>query len=93
MQRDEELRWIRRFLAHQREDSAPQAPSLLRIPAAHYTSPDHLGRERSRLFRRRPGVVGLSADIPDAVATAPIPPSRLAILSSNALTVGLEIRV
>jgi len=66
MQRDEELRWIRRFLAHQREDSAPQAPSLLRIPAAHYTSPDHLGRERSRLFRRRPGVVGLSADIPDA---------------------------
>ena len=34
-----------------------------------------------------------SADIPEDVATDTIPPSRLAILSSKALTVGFEIRV
>jgi hypothetical protein len=34
-----------------------------------------------------------SADIPDAVATAPMPPSREASRSSNAATVGLPIRL
>ncbi|CAB4912841.1 unannotated protein [freshwater metagenome] len=34
-----------------------------------------------------------SADCPDDVATAPSPPSREAIRSSNAATVGLPIRV
>ena len=33
-----------------------------------------------------------SAAWPDAVATAPMPPSRLAIRSSKAAVVGLEIR-
>ena len=33
-----------------------------------------------------------SADMPEAVATAPIPPSRLAMRSSNAATVGLLMR-
>ena len=33
-----------------------------------------------------------SADMPDAVATAPIPPSRLAMRSSSAATVGLPMR-
>jgi hypothetical protein len=32
-------------------------------------------------------------DCPDDIATAPIPPSRLAIRSSNAATVGLLMRV
>ena len=42
------------------------APELLRIPAAHFTCPDHLVDERSALFRQRAGIAGLSADIPDA---------------------------
>lgn len=65
MRRQDEIGWIRRFLAHQREGSAQLAAEVLRVPAAHYTSADHLAQERQALFRRRPGVVGLSADVPE----------------------------
>jgi phenylpropionate dioxygenase-like ring-hydroxylating dioxygenase large terminal subunit len=41
------------------------APHGLRIPAAHYVSEEHLGRERASLFRSRPVFACFSVDVPD----------------------------
>ena len=64
MRRLDEIAWIRRFLAHEREGSTQLADGVLRVPAGHYTSPEHLDRERSALFRGRAMVAGLGADLP-----------------------------
>ncbi len=64
MRRQDEIAWIRRFLAHEREGSTQLADSLLRVPAAHYTSSEHLACERSALFRGRATVAGLGVDLP-----------------------------
>ena len=64
MRRQDEIAWIRRFLAHEREGSTQLADNLLRVPAAHYTSSEHLACERRALFRGRATVAGLGVDLP-----------------------------
>jgi phenylpropionate dioxygenase-like ring-hydroxylating dioxygenase large terminal subunit len=65
MQREAELAVVRRFLAHLGAGTTQLAPELLRVPAEEYTSPEHLARETRTLFRRRPVVACLSADLPE----------------------------
>ncbi|MFO0688177.1 MAG: aromatic ring-hydroxylating dioxygenase subunit alpha [Myxococcota bacterium] len=65
MERTAELSLIRRMLAHLAAGTTDAAPTPLRIPAAHHASPDHLARERDRLFRGAPVAAALSADLPE----------------------------
>jgi len=64
LERAAEIQWIRRLLVHLRRGTTDMAPAPLRVPASAYTSPERCARERRQLFRRRPIVAGLSADIP-----------------------------
>ncbi len=64
MERQAELEWIRRFLAHLETGTTELAPDPVRVPSTRYTDPDHCARERIALLRRWPCVVGLSADLP-----------------------------
>ena len=52
----------RRLLAHLEAGTTDLADEPLRLPATHFTDPDHLARERERLFRRSPTVAALSSD-------------------------------
>ena len=64
MRREAEIAVIRRFLAHLAAGTTELAPEVLRVPAGEYTSRAHLERETRELFRRRPVVACLSADLP-----------------------------
>jgi nitrite reductase/ring-hydroxylating ferredoxin subunit len=66
VERSAELDIIRRFLAHLEAGTTDLAPSVLRVPAAVYTSESHLEREQRHLFRGQPVIAGLSADLPRA---------------------------
>ncbi len=65
MQRAAEIECIRRLLGHLRDGTTDLSPEPLRLPASVYTSPERCARERLHLFRRRPIVAGLSADLPE----------------------------
>ncbi|HZO08956.1 MAG TPA: Rieske (2Fe-2S) protein, partial [Myxococcota bacterium] len=64
MQREAEIAVIRRFLAHLAAGTTQLAPEVLRVPAAEYADREHHEREIRALFRRRPLVACLSADLP-----------------------------
>jgi phenylpropionate dioxygenase-like ring-hydroxylating dioxygenase large terminal subunit len=63
VERSAELACVRRFLAHLRAGTTDLAPEPLTRPASVYASAERCARERA-LLRRRPIVVGLSADLP-----------------------------
>jgi phenylpropionate dioxygenase-like ring-hydroxylating dioxygenase large terminal subunit len=56
---------LRRFFALRAGHTTTLAPEVMRQPASVYTDPERLRAEVARLFRGRPLVVGLSADLPD----------------------------
>ena len=56
---------VHRFLEHLRNATTDLAPAVLRLPASVYTDAAHHRRERDRLWRERPVVAGLSADLPE----------------------------
>ena len=62
----------RRLLAHLEAGTTDLADEPLRLPATHFTDPDHLARERDRLFRRSPTVAALSSDLPEAGDFVPV---------------------
>lgn len=66
MEREAELALIRRMLAHLDAGTTDAARAPLRVPAGHHADPDHLRRERDRLFRGAPVAAALSADLPEA---------------------------
>jgi phenylpropionate dioxygenase-like ring-hydroxylating dioxygenase large terminal subunit len=66
MDRHEDVALVRRFFALHERRADELAPAVYRQPAADYTSPAHLERERAALFGGTPLLAGLSADIPDA---------------------------
>jgi phenylpropionate dioxygenase-like ring-hydroxylating dioxygenase large terminal subunit len=53
----------RHNLAHTRAGTLPQAPGVLRVPAAHYVDPARFEAERARIWRRLPLVLALSAEL------------------------------
>jgi nitrite reductase/ring-hydroxylating ferredoxin subunit len=63
MEREAELEWIRRFLAHLDAGTTDLASAALRLPASVYTSAAHCTRERDLVFRRRPVVAGFSCEL------------------------------
>jgi len=63
MEREAELNWIRRFLAHLEAGTTDLAASELQLPSSIYTSAEYCARERDRVFLRRPVVAGLSCDL------------------------------
>jgi phenylpropionate dioxygenase-like ring-hydroxylating dioxygenase large terminal subunit len=64
LQRSAEIECLRRLLAHLRNGTTDLAAEPMRLPASVYTSPERCARERLQLFRQRPIVAGLSADLP-----------------------------
>jgi phenylpropionate dioxygenase-like ring-hydroxylating dioxygenase large terminal subunit len=63
---------LRRFFELRAAHTTTLAPSVYRQQASVYTDPDRLAREEEALFRARPLVCGLSADVPstgDCLAT------------------------
>lgn len=54
---------LRRLLDHRRSGTTAAADDVRHQPASVYTDQNHLEREFSTLFRDRPVVVGLSADL------------------------------
>lgn len=65
MEREAELDWIRRFLAHLEAGTTDLAPSELRLSSSLYTSAEHCARERDFVFRRRPVVACFSCELRD----------------------------
>jgi phenylpropionate dioxygenase-like ring-hydroxylating dioxygenase large terminal subunit len=55
---------LRSFFALREAHTTAMAPAVYRQPASVYFDPDRLRREASLLFRGRPLVVALSADLP-----------------------------
>ncbi len=46
------------------EDRLRQMPGFMRIPASHYTDPDHFSRECAGIFRRLPLMLAASCELP-----------------------------
>jgi phenylpropionate dioxygenase-like ring-hydroxylating dioxygenase large terminal subunit len=55
---------LRRLLDPAAERPGPLGARSVRNPASAYTCPERFARERERLFRRLPALVGLSAECP-----------------------------
>lgn len=64
MKRDTDIGLCRRFFASRAARTDDLADEVWRVPAAEYTSAEHLAREEQLLFRARPVVACLTADIP-----------------------------
>ncbi len=63
MEREAELDWIRRFLAHLEAGTTDLAASELRLPSSIFTSAEHCSQERDFVFRRQPAVACLSCEL------------------------------
>lgn len=63
MERQAELDWIRRYLAHLEAGTTDLAPSALHLPASIYTSEEYRARERDLVFRRQAVVAGFSCEL------------------------------
>src|SRR4051794_34260670 len=66
MDRAVDVALAKRFFALLDTHAYEPAPAVQRWPAAVYTDAAHLEREREVLFRQRPLLAGLTADIPAA---------------------------
>jgi phenylpropionate dioxygenase-like ring-hydroxylating dioxygenase large terminal subunit len=62
--RETDLALVRRFFRSRRGRTDDLADDVWRVPAAEYTSAEHLAREEQLLFRARPVVACLTADLP-----------------------------
>lgn len=65
MNHDTQREILRRFFELRAAHTTTMAPAVFRQRAAVYTDPERLRSEIELLFRGRPLVVGLSADLPD----------------------------
>jgi phenylpropionate dioxygenase-like ring-hydroxylating dioxygenase large terminal subunit len=66
MKQCDQTELIKRALALIESHQADMADASSRVPLEHYTSPDHLERERRALFRKFPLVVGFSSQVANA---------------------------
>jgi phenylpropionate dioxygenase-like ring-hydroxylating dioxygenase large terminal subunit len=66
MQRERQRELLSRFFAPDAPRPGPLGERSVRNPASAYTCRDRFERERELLFRRRPNLVGLSAECPRA---------------------------
>lgn len=64
MKRETDLELVRRFFRSRQLRTDDLADDVWRVPVAEYTSSDHLAREEQLLFRARPVVACLTADVP-----------------------------
>jgi carnitine monooxygenase subunit len=64
MQRERLAAEAKRILALSRENRIEMGPASRRMSASAYTDPDRFEREKEHLFRNRPHLVAMSADIP-----------------------------
>jgi phenylpropionate dioxygenase-like ring-hydroxylating dioxygenase large terminal subunit len=64
MQHAQQVAILKRLLAHVEAGTTQEAEAPWRNHVGVYTSPERLARETDRLFRRRPLLVGMSADWP-----------------------------
>jgi phenylpropionate dioxygenase-like ring-hydroxylating dioxygenase large terminal subunit len=68
MRTETQIELVERAARHIREGTTDEAPSSLRVPAAHYVDDAQTAREIELLFRRRPLLVALSPDLPGSGA-------------------------
>lgn len=52
------------LLRHTAEGTFPLEPDIMRLDARHYTCPERYEREKQRIFRRVPLVLGASCELP-----------------------------
>jgi phenylpropionate dioxygenase-like ring-hydroxylating dioxygenase large terminal subunit len=62
--RESDIELCRRFFASRAERTDDLSDDVWRVPVAEYTSAEHLAREEQLLFRARPVVACLTADVP-----------------------------
>jgi nitrite reductase/ring-hydroxylating ferredoxin subunit len=62
---DRDISAARLMLAHTLGRTTDQAPDILRIPVTRYTDPERWKSEVDTIFRRRPLIVGFSAELPN----------------------------
>jgi nitrite reductase/ring-hydroxylating ferredoxin subunit len=63
--RSELTTMVKTAIAHGKARTIPQAPSVLKIPAANYFDPDRFKREVNQIFKRIPLMLAASAELPN----------------------------